>query len=128
MKAKEVQQMFKDLGLTQLFTRPRTLDDNPFVEALFAAVKTTPTYPGWFPSNDATVVARYFERYFTWYDHEHHHSRIGYVTPFQKHTGQAEAILLQRKKLTAETIRNIFLPDVIKIGAVSVWCCYNQMV
>ena len=106
MKAKEVKQMFKDLGLTQLFTRPRTPDDNPFVEALFGTVKTAPTYPGWFPSNDKTVVTGYFNRYFTWYDHEHYHSRIGYVTPFQKHTGQAETIIMQRKKqLTAQRER-----------------------
>jgi transposase InsO family protein len=106
MKAKEVKQMFKDLGLTQLFTRPRTPDDNPFVEALFGTVKTAPAYPGWFPSNDEQVVRSYFLRYFTWYDHEHYHSRIGYVTPFQKHTGQAEAIIMQRKKqLTAQRER-----------------------
>ena len=103
MKAKEVKQMFRDLGLTQIFTRPRTPNDNPYAEALFGTVKTSPTYPGWFPSNDKTVVTGYFNRYFTWYDHEHYHSRIGYVTPFQKHTGQAEAIIMQRKKqLTAQ--------------------------
>jgi hypothetical protein len=96
-------QMFKDLGLTQLFTRPRTPDDHPFVEVLFGTVKTAPAYPGWFPSNDAKGVTGYFARYFTWYDHEHYHSWIGYVTPFQKHTGQAETIIMQRKKqLTAQ--------------------------
>ena len=98
--------MFRDLGLTQIFARPRTPNDNPFAEALFGTVKTAPTYPGWFPSNDQTVVTGYFDRYFTWYDHEHYHSRIGYVTPFQKHTGQAETIIMQRKKqLTAQRER-----------------------
>ena len=101
MKAKEVTQMFRDLGLTQIFTRPRTPNDNPFAEALISTVKTAPTYPGWFPYNDGTVVRSYFERYFSWYDHEHYHSRIGYVTPFQKHIGQAEAIIMQRKKQVA---------------------------
>ena len=106
MKAKEVKQMFKDLGLTQLFTRPRTPDDNPFVEALFGTVKTAPAYPGWFPSDEGTVVEDYFDRYFTWYDHEHYHSRIGYVTPFQKHTGQAEKIIRQRRnQLTTQRER-----------------------
>jgi transposase InsO family protein len=106
MKAKEVKQMFRDLGLTQLFTRPHTPNDNPHAEALFSTVKTSPTYPGWFPSNDEAVVVGYFDRYFTWYDHVHYHSRIGYVTPFQKHTGQAEAIIMQRKKqLTAQRER-----------------------
>jgi len=103
MKAKEVKQMFKDLGLTQIFTRPRTPNDNPYAEALFSTVKTSPVYPGWFPSDDGRIVNGYFDRYFTWYNHEHYHSRIGYVTPWQKHTGQAEAIIMQRKKqLTAQ--------------------------
>ena len=97
MKAKEVKQMFADLGLTQLFARPRTPNDNPFVEALFGTVKTAPVYPGWFPSNDGNVVTDYFHQYFTWYNHEHYHSRIGYVTPVQKHMGQAEEIIRQRK-------------------------------
>jgi len=45
MKAK-VKQMFKDLGLIQTFARPRTPNDNPYVEALFSTVKTTSLYPG----------------------------------------------------------------------------------
>jgi transposase InsO family protein len=101
MKAKEVKQMFADLGLTQLFTRPRTPDDNPFAEALLSTVKTSPTYPGWFPSNDGNVVIDYFSRYFTWYNQEHYHSRIGYVTPGQKHRGQAEEIIQRRKEQLA---------------------------
>jgi putative transposase len=106
MKAKEVKQMFRDLGLIQTFARPRTPDDNPFVEALFGTVKTAPAYPGWFPSNEGNVVTDYFYRYFTWYNHEHYHSRIGYVTPFQKHTGQAEEIIRERRKqLTSQRER-----------------------
>lgn len=106
MKAKEVKQMFRDLGLIQTFARPRTPNDNPFAEALFGTIKTSPAYPGWFPSNDETVVTGYFDRYFTWYDHEHYHSRIGYVTPFQKHTGQAEKIIRERRnQLTTQRER-----------------------
>jgi transposase InsO family protein len=106
MKAKDVKQMFKDLGLTQVFTRPRRPNDNPYAEALFGTVKTSPMYPGWFPSDDERVVKEYFDRYFTWYDHEHYHSRIGYVTPYQKHTGRAESIIKQRRnQLTAQRER-----------------------
>ena len=106
MKAKEVKQMFSDLGLTQTFARPGVPNDNPYVEALFSTVKTSPVYPGWFPSDDGTVVEDYFDRYFFWYNHEHYHSRIGYVTPWQKHTGQAEVIIRQRRKeLTAQRER-----------------------
>jgi transposase InsO family protein len=98
MKAKEVKQMFMDMGLTQTFSRPRTPNDNPYIESLFGTVKTAPIYPGWFPYNDESVVQSYFEKYFSWYNNEHYHSRIGYVTPNQKHMGQADEIILKRKK------------------------------
>lgn len=98
MKAKEVKQMFTDMGLTQTFSRPRTPNDNPYIESLFGTVKTAPVYPGWFPYDDESVVQGYFGRYFGWYNNEHYHSRIGYVTPVQKHMGQAEMIIAERKK------------------------------
>jgi len=103
MKAKPVKQMFVDLGIEQTFARRRTPNDNPFIESLFSTIKTSPVYPGWFPAGNVLPVQQYFTRYFNWYDHEHYHSRIGYVTPVQKHTGQAERILTVRKKqLTAQ--------------------------
>ena len=102
MKVKAIKQMFVDLGIQQTFARPSTPDDNPFIEALFSTTKRNPAYPGWFPADDATVVQGYFMNYFGWYNTEHSHSGIGYVSPEQKHTGQAEVILKQRKKqLTA---------------------------
>lgn len=108
MKAKEVKQMFHDMGLRQVFSRPRTPNDNPFIESLFGTVKTAPIYPGWFPYDDESVVQQYFGRYFPWYNTEHYHSRIGYVTPEQKHTGQAEQIIAKRKqKLTAQRKQRI---------------------
>ncbi len=97
MKAVDVQQMFKDLGLFQTFARPRTPNDNPFIESLFSTVKRSPIYPGWFPSNDKSWVMNYFKNYFQWYNQKHYHSRIGYVTPFQKHEGLADGIIKQRK-------------------------------
>jgi transposase InsO family protein len=118
MKAKEVKQMFRDMGLTQTFSRPRTPNDNPFIESLFGTAKTAPAYPGWFPYDDESVVQGYFEKYFTWYDNEHYHSRIGYVTPAQKHMGQAEAIIAERKnQLTNQKeIRKLYWSSQILTG------------
>jgi len=118
MKAKEVKQMFIDMGLTQTFSRPRTPNDNPFVESLFGTVKTAPVYPGWFPYDDGSVVPGYFGRYFQWYNEEHYHSRIGYVTPVQKHTGQAEVIKAQREnQLTSQKeIRKLYWSSRILTG------------
>ena len=72
MKARPIQRLCEDHGLPQLFARPRTPNDNPFIESAFSTVKRTPTYPGRF-LDDAQANA-YFSRYFTWYDTEHYHS------------------------------------------------------
>lgn len=98
MKAKPVQQMMRDLGLTQTFSRPKTPNDNPFIESLFSTVKTAPDYPGWFPSSSIRITHDYFENYFHWYNYEHFHSGIGYIHPIDKHEGRAKAILEKRKE------------------------------
>ncbi len=102
MKAKEVKQMFTDMGLTQTFSRPRTPNDNPFIESFFTSTKRTRMYPGWFCSQEEGPVTEYFGWYFPWYDTEHYHSRFGYVTPEQQHQGLASGIIAERKKLLAE--------------------------
>ena len=98
MKAKPVQQMMKDLGLAQTFARPRTPNDNPFIESLFSTVKSAPLYPGWFPSATINPALKYFDKYFGWYNTEHYHSGIGYVHPIDKHEGRAPAILKIREE------------------------------
>jgi putative transposase len=96
MKAKSIKRMFGDHSMPQLFARPRTPDDNPFVESLFGTVKTAPQYPGRFL--DPEEANQYFTRYFSWYNTEHLHSGIDYVTPEQCHTGLREAIVARRKE------------------------------
>lgn len=98
MKAKPVTQMFSDLGMLQAFARPRTPNDNPFVESLFSSVKTAPAYPQSFPAFDPHPVSDYFSRFFPWYNREHYHSRIGYVHPIDRHEGRAPQIIRQRKQ------------------------------
>lgn len=96
MKAKSIKTMFKDHQMPQLFARPRTPNDNPFVESLFGTAKTAPQYPGCFL--DRKEAAEYFDRYFLWYNTEHYHSGIDYVTPEQCHHGLREIIVTERKE------------------------------
>ena len=99
MKASSIKRMFKLHGMPQLFSRPRTPNDNPFVESAFGTVKTAPQYPGRFL--DRRDAIRYFERYFPWYNTEHLHSGIDYVTPDQCHRGLKDQIVAERKKKLA---------------------------
>jgi putative transposase len=94
MKAKPIQRLCEDHQMPQLFARPRTPNDNPYIESAFSTVKRAPAYPGRFRDDGAAVA--YFERYFDWYNHQHYHSGIDYVTPHQAHTGQRAAIVARR--------------------------------
>ena len=96
MKARSIRKMFEDHRMPQIFARPRTPNDNPFVESLFGTVKTAPQYPAEFL--DREEAAKYFNQYFQWYNTEHLHSGIDYVTPEQCHQGLREAIVASRKQ------------------------------
>jgi len=95
MKAKPIKAMFEDHHMPQVFARPRTPNDNPFVESMFSTVKRAPQYPGRFL--DLEQAVEHFKDYFPWYNTEHLHSGIDYVTPDQCHIGLRDQIVLRRK-------------------------------
>lgn len=100
MKAKPFVRMVTDLGISQKFSRPRTPNDNPFVESLFSTTKGAPEYPGEFKDDiDATT---YFAGYFDFYNNVRLHGNIGYVTPAQRHSGEDKAILARRARRCAQ--------------------------
>ena len=82
--------------MPQLFARPRTPNDNPFIESMFSTVKTDPEFPDRF--QDDVQAEAYFGVYVPWYNTEHYHSGIDYVTPHQAHTGQRAAIVEERQR------------------------------
>ena len=72
------------LGIVPSFSRPHVCNDNPYSEALFRTLKHTPAYPRLpFASSDA--ARRWVARRVSWYNTEHRHSAIRYVTPDQRH-------------------------------------------
>jgi putative transposase len=75
------------------------LTDNPYSEAQFKTLKYRPQFPDRF---DAILHARNFGRpFFHWYNHEHRHSGIGYLTPATVHYGLAEAATERRARVLA---------------------------
>jgi putative transposase len=116
MKAKAFMKMCRDMGINQQFSRPRTPNDNPFVESLFSTVKGYHSYPGTF-SSDIEAVA-YFTAFFSYYNNERYHTRIGMVTPVQRHTGKDKGILERRylalKNSRAERLRRNRLKITLK--------------
>lgn len=96
MKAKSFRKLLEDHRMPQLFARPRTPNDNPFVESAFGTMKRFHTYPGRFL--DKEQAREYCAEYFHWYNTEHYHSGIDYVTPQQAHSGMREAIVAKRRE------------------------------
>jgi len=97
MASKTVAQLFVDLGVNKSHSRPRVSNDNPFSESQFKTLKYRPNYPGRFGSlEDARA---HFRRFFSWYEHEHYHSGIAYLTPHQVHYGFAEEVLERRQRV-----------------------------
>lgn len=85
------------LGITPSFSRPSVSNDNPFSESLFKTMKYRPAYPKEFKTiEDARIWVNHFVE---WYNTEHHHSGIRYVTPDERHSG-ADIIILEQRKET----------------------------
>lgn len=86
------------LGIMPSFSRPHVSDDNPFIEALFRTTKYHACYPdGPFESLEA---ARAWVTWFVqWYNCEHRHSGIKFVTPEQRHSHQDITILADRHRV-----------------------------
>jgi transposase InsO family protein len=84
------------LGIVPSFSRPRVSDDNAYAEALFRTLKYCPQYPskGFAAVDDARA---WVGRFVAWYNDEHLHSGIGFVTPSSRHAGDDIAILGARR-------------------------------
>lgn len=85
------------LGVTPSFSRPACSNDNPFSESLFRTLKYRPEYPHR-PFESIEEARAWVKRFVAWYNDEHLHSAIGYVTPSQRHEGTDEEILEQRRR------------------------------
>ena len=98
LKATTVIAMLQYLGITASYSRPRVSDDNAYAEALFRTAKYRPEFPakGFASLDEARHWASDFVR---WYNVEHLHSGIKYVSPEARHRGEDRAILAARHEL-----------------------------
>jgi len=98
LKATTVLAMLNWLGIKPSYSRPRVSDDNAYAESLFRTAKYRPEFPakGFATVDEARAWAAGFVR---WYNFEHRHSGIRYVSPAQRHADEDQAILAARHKL-----------------------------
>ena len=98
LKATTVLAMLNWLGVKPSYSRPRVSDDNAYAESLFRTAKYRPEFPakGFLDLDAARTWAADFVR---WYNHDHRHSAIRYVSPAQRHDGHDHDILDARHAL-----------------------------
>ena len=98
MKSQTLQMKLHELNITPSHSRPRVSNDNAYAESLFRTLKYVPTWPS--PGFKTLEEARIWVDKFTrWYNEEHRHSGIRYVTPGERHRGEDRSLLKQRDEL-----------------------------
>lgn len=105
MKSKPLAMMLSDLGVTKTHSRPHVSNDNPYSESHFKTLKYRPGFPERFGSlQDARTFCQEF---FTWYNTQHHHSGIAWLTPEDMHYGRAmQTIQIRQQALDEAFIRH----------------------
>lgn len=98
LKATTVLAMLNWLGVKPSYSRPRVSDDNAYAESLFRTAKYRPEFPAK-GFDDLDAARRWGADFVRWYNQDHRHSGIRYVTPAQRHAGDDHAILAARHAL-----------------------------
>ena len=98
MRAATLESRLEELGVLRSFSRPRVSNDNPYSESLFRTVKYRPDYPNR-PFASKAEASEWVAAFVDWYNGQHRHSGIKFVTPHQRHSGAAKAICQQRAEV-----------------------------
>jgi len=98
MKGATMLATLQELGVVPSFSRPAVSNDNPYSESLFRTLKYRPEYPEKAFEN-LSAARQWVDGFVNWYNHEHMHSAIKFVTPVQRHNGEDKVILAQRKQV-----------------------------
>lgn len=96
------------LFVTRSHSRPRCSNDNAFIESWHKTLKHTVGYPSFFTSLDHART--WYADFVAWYNYEHLHSSLGYVTPHQRRTGEAHAIYQKRN----QTLRDAMMKNPLR--------------
>lgn len=124
MKSTTVGQLLADLGVTKTHSRPHVSNDNPYSESLFKTLKYRPDFPECFGCiEDARSFCRDF---FNWYNKDHKHSGIAWLTPDDVHYGRVEEVVSKRQIVMDEVYmknpeRFVKGPSIVKKPDNQVW-------
>jgi putative transposase len=103
MKGSTMLATLQRLGVVASFSRPRVSDDNPYSEALFRTMKYRPGYPSK-PFSSVEEARQWVAGFVAWYNTEHLHSAVSFVTPDDRHSGR-DLLLLEKRHQVYERAR-----------------------
>ena len=95
MKGETMLATMQRLGVAPSRSRPSVSNDNPYSESLFRTLKYRPAMPVK-PFENLFHARRWVSDLVHWYNDEHRHSAIRFMTPNQRHAGQDKQLLAGR--------------------------------
>ena len=98
MKGETMLATMQRLGVAHSRSRPTVSNDNPYAESLFKTLKYRPQFP-LKPFVDLLQARRWVTKLVHWYNEEHRHSAIAFVTPAQRHAQTDESLLKARTEV-----------------------------
>ena len=98
MKGATMLATLQSLGVVPSFSRPSVSNDNPYSESLFNTVKGRPDFPDK-PFESLETARAWVAKFARWYNDEHLHSALKFVTPAQRHRSEDADLLTKRDAL-----------------------------
>lgn len=104
MKHKGFRNLLDTLGISLSYSRPHTSNDNAFAESIFATLKSRLGMPERFMSLEH--AREFITKFVDWYNNEHLHGSLDFLTPHQVHFGLGEKIQEERNSVLAIQRKN----------------------
>ena len=96
MKGTTMLYTLRQLGIVPSFSRPQVSNDNPHAEALFSLLKRHKDYPSTAFSSLESACA-WMARFASWYNREHLHGSLCFVSPNDRYFGRDDMVLARRR-------------------------------
>ena len=96
MKGASLLATLDNLGVASSYSRPRVSNDNAYAESIFRTCKYRPDYPSR-GFADISEARQWVLKFAHWYNHNHKHSGLKFISPAQRHDGIEKEIMAQRE-------------------------------